>query len=95
MNIYKIIEVSDKGNKITNFTDVNKHLVYQSSLYDTDKSVAIILPDGSSNHQVVIIMKELSENLVMKPSSKTNVTLNELEDWIKEQKNLHKLRSLK
>lgn len=95
MNIYKVIEVSDKGNKITNFTDANKHLAYQSSLYDTDKSVAMILPDGSSNRQVVIIMKELSENLVMKPSSKINVTLGELEVWIEEQKHLHKLRSLK
>lgn len=94
MSNYQIIVISDKeiiNKSFTNQEDfLNAHIAY--SIF-SDLSIANIVPSVETTKHI-LIMSELTSDLVYIEPMK-DISLSELEDWIKNQEHLHKLRGLK
>lgn len=95
MSTYTLIKVSKYGTSQQSFSTSNEYLNEYSLLFlGHDYSIASILPD--EHHSItVIVSTELDNNLRLVDSKTISLSINELEDWIKNQEHLHKLRGLK
>lgn len=95
MSTYTLIKVSKYGTSQQSFSTSNEYLNEYSSLFlEYDYSIASILPDEHHSINVVVSI-ELNNNLTLVNPEIMRLSINELEDWIKNQEHLHKLRSLK